>query len=61
MMQFDSIEQFQSGFHPHHTAETAVLKENNDRLITTRMLSFVILLDLLAAVGVVNHVILLAT
>lgn len=40
MMQFDSFEQFQSGFHPHHSAETAILEENNDPLITTRDVVF---------------------
>jgi hypothetical protein len=60
MMQFDSFEQFQSGFQPHHSAEAALLKENNDLLITKGMLSFMILLDLLAEFDVVNCDILLA-
>lgn len=56
MMQFDSFEQFQSGFHPYHHAETAGLKVNNDlKIATMDMLCFMILLDLLAAFDAVNH------
>lgn len=54
-------EQFQSGFRPCHSTETALIKISNDLLMAadSRQLTILILLDLSAALDTISHNILL--